>query len=348
MKGSITDSLDGSEMEIIMKIKNVNISKLNFSLLVSTGVIVILALILVILLAGRANSVSGGNEVPGGTEPSASGDTGNVTRPTGPSIESITYDDNEFTEEVTEAVSTLMFNVHDDGSILSRPTYISAQISSSRYWNFGDTPCTQFNVVIKNVSGRQIDNWGIVIEFNQTIKLLDYWNANMELQGEDIKITPVAANQKVGTSDEFSFGFILSSPKSAIPESYKVIVGDKIQQIRLNHVAPTESRTPHYNENTSSSERHTTPDKSTTPERHTTPDKNTTTYNRHTDPGRDTTTNNRNDSSDRETTTQKDDMTTADKDNMTTSGEEDDMPGGGNEENEKSAAAPEDNGTTVR
>lgn len=169
-------------------------SKLNMSVLITTGVMFILLLIVVIIIIGKGG-VDNKYQQTTVADPTDKSNENGTTMPT-------PAEDELFTTDINE---------EETGNFVTVPEILSAKLSIKSSWVSGGVCYTQYNVAIKNVSGKKIDGWAAVIRTDSSMEITDNWNAQYLLDGKNITILPFPDNEVIDKDETINVGFVVSS-----------------------------------------------------------------------------------------------------------------------------------------
>ncbi len=106
------------------------------------------------------------------------------------------------------------------GSRLS--DYVYANVQKVNEWQNAADKGMQFEVKILNNSNSEISNWTVEMKIPSDGIVSDYWNAEVNREGDTMSLTPVEYNDHIKINDGISFGFIVNTNEEYYPESLKL------------------------------------------------------------------------------------------------------------------------------
>ncbi len=93
----------------------------------------------------------------------------------------------------------------------SRSLTYTAAISNS--WESDGRTFYQYTLNIENASGQDMDEWSVMLTFDETFTFSEGWNANFTVENNMLVLRPVEYNSRLAAGGSISdIGFIISSP----------------------------------------------------------------------------------------------------------------------------------------
>lgn len=90
----------------------------------------------------------------------------------------------------------------------------SISIVENNSWESNGMKCFQFDGIIHNTTDTAGKDWKIVITIPDESKLENGWNANYDIKGTTLTVTPVDYNKEVEAKGNVPFGFILNTKEA--------------------------------------------------------------------------------------------------------------------------------------
>lgn len=206
--------------ELLTRVKdNLTSSKLDLSIFISCVLVACLAITLLVVIIARDAAIT--NDVV--VYESAS--------PTDALMKETTIVPETTTQEETTAYS---YSITQDGEIVEEPTMLESTIGRNNYWTDGNNVhYVEYNMIVKNVTGADIDTWAVVLTFNQSVGVSDSWGATMLSYGNKVDVKPVSYTEKIEAGKSVEIGFIISSSSYPYVILYSTKLGEKSEAIQI-------------------------------------------------------------------------------------------------------------------
>ena len=231
-----------------INIKGVKIGKLNFSLMVSTCIMLFLMLVFSIIFFGRKIKANA-------AENSTSTKTGEqITVDDKASTEIITTKYDNYEEDTTKEIETLEFDA-DNSNSTGNLTSLNIKVGTANSWADNDGNIfIQYRIRITNITNKKIEKWGMSLHFNKPITILDSWNGIFETEDYNIKINPDSRTYEIDAGDEIEVGVIVETKGYRYPVSYTAYLDNQSRTVNLHFTNNVPTNTPSVTTDNNSSE----------------------------------------------------------------------------------------------
>ena len=103
---------------------------------------------------------------------------------------------------------------------------ILVEYNADDTWQDGENTAIKYTVKISNKSQEDISNWKVVFDVNETTKISQFWNANLELANSQLKANSVEYNKTIKKDNQIEFGLILLDKSKEAIKGYKLYIDE--------------------------------------------------------------------------------------------------------------------------
>lgn len=194
--------------ELLQRIKNnLASSKLDLSIFISCILVAGLCITLLVIIISRDAAIN--NQV--------------VIHETASPTDAVQLETTT-AEEITtvQEETTIVYDVFEDGTPVSIPTRIRADITAANDWESEGDTYIQYNIEVTNVTSRTIPSWELVVVFTEAVSVSDSWGGTFTSYGERLDIKPVAYTEELQPGETKTLGVILSAENYAGASLYSI------------------------------------------------------------------------------------------------------------------------------
>lgn len=111
---------------------------------------------------------------------------------------------------------------------IEKNSSINVLIDKDTFWVESENYYFKYQITIKNLLNKNIDNWKLVIHLNQNVNISEYWSSNVEIVDNDIIFQGQDYNLNINSKQEIEFGGIFIGKSKLEILSYTIFSNNKI------------------------------------------------------------------------------------------------------------------------
>ena len=130
-----------------------------------------------------------------------------------PETVTTTTTENTKTETVTESTAAKEEDKKTSSAEKQKSSAdVSLILNSANSWDNGTAKFTQIDGIVRNDSDKSIGSWTVTIKAASGVSVDQFWNCEINVNGETLTVTPVNHNSQIDSGNEGTFGMILCNP----------------------------------------------------------------------------------------------------------------------------------------
>lgn len=195
-----------------------------------------------------------------------------------------TTTEEDTTKKIDEEFTTKL-DENETKNVVSSPSTLSVKSTVSQSWTDKGENYIQYNLKVTNISEKDINGWGLVLDMTSQYELVDTSNFTHIIKNKKLIINPLNDNKAIKAGESVTIGFIVKGNQYVYIDYYTTYVGSKIETVKnsSNYIpqstTPKQTTTPEETTTLKETSEVTTTPEATTPppEETTTPPEETTT-----------------------------------------------------------------------
>ena len=147
-------------------------------------------------------------------------------------------------EDKNEEEFTTKLNENETTNVVSSPSMLSVKATVSQSWSDNGEYYIQYNLRITNISKKDINGWGLVLDIASQYELVDTWNFTYSTKNRKLVINPLNDYKEIEAGESVTIGFIIKGSKYVYIDYYTTFVGNKIETVKNSNNYIPQTTTP--------------------------------------------------------------------------------------------------------